>query len=107
MNERSEPFPSTATWKKRRCSRFRYSSRKAFECSRVLKKIVIVGGSNFTPVMRALSYSNAQTSETCFFDHYVCAIGSSGSHLLESIEELHEERKQMSIGNLSFDGDNI
>jgi hypothetical protein len=107
MNERSESFPSTATRKKRRRSRFRYSSRKALECSRVLKRTVIAGGSNFTPVTRALSYNSAQTNETCFFDHYVCATGLSGSHLLESIEELHEERERMSIGDASFDGDNI
>jgi hypothetical protein len=107
MNEGNDSFPSTATRKKGRYSRFRYSSKKALEHSRESRRTVITGGSEFTSVMRALLYSSAQTNETCFSDHRVFAIGSSRSHLLESVEEIHEEWKWLNIGNANFDGDNI
>jgi hypothetical protein len=48
-----------------------------------------------------------QTSEKCLSNHSTFATGSGGSHLLESVEELHEEWKRMSIGDASIDGDNI
>jgi hypothetical protein len=54
-----------------------------------------------------LAFSGRLSSETCFPNNCVYAIGSSGSHLLESVEELCEEWKRMSIGLESFDGDNI
>jgi hypothetical protein len=91
MNEGNESFPSMAARKKRRHSGFRYSTRKALECSRESRKTAIAGISECTPVLRALSYPSAQTSETCLSDHSTFATGSGGSHLLESVEELHEE----------------
>jgi hypothetical protein len=107
MNEGNESFPSTATRKKRRYSGLRYSSKKALEHSRESRRTIIVGGLEFTSVTRALSYPSAQTNGTCFSNHHVFATGSSRSHLLESVEEIHEEWKQLSIGNANFDGDNI
>jgi hypothetical protein len=107
MNEGDESFPSKGTRKKRRRSGFRYSSRKALERSRESRRTAIACGSDFTRVTRALSYHSAKTSETCFPKIRVCTIGSSGSYFLDSVEELHEEWVQMSIGNASLDGDNI
>jgi hypothetical protein len=91
MNEGNESFPSMATWKKRRRSGFRYSTRKARECSRESRRTAIASISECTPISRVLSYPSTQTSETCLSDHSTFATGSGGSHLLESVEELHEE----------------
>jgi hypothetical protein len=107
MNEGNESFPSTAARKKKRHSGFRYSTRKALERSRKLRRTAIAGIFECTPVSRALSYPSAQTSETCLSDHGTFATGSGGSHLLESVEELHEEWKRMSTSDASIDGDNI
>jgi hypothetical protein len=91
MNEGNESFPSTAAWKKRRCSGFRYSTKKALERSRESRRTAFAGIFECIPVSRTLSYPSAQTSETCLSNHSTFAIRSGGSHLLESVEELHEE----------------
>jgi hypothetical protein len=106
MNEGKESFLSTAARKKRRRSGFKYSTRKALERSRESRRTIITSVFEFTPVTRALSYSSAQKSETCLSDFCIFATGPCGSHLLESVEELHEWMR-MNIGNASIDGDNI
>lgn len=107
MNEGDELFPSIVTRKKRRQSGFRYSSRKALERSRESRRTAIACNSDFIPVTRILLYCSIETSETCFPKNYVCATGSSRSHLLDLVEELHEEWMRMSISDASLNGDNI
>ena len=86
---------------------FIFSTKKALECLRKLRRFTIASISKCTPISRALFYPSAQTNETCLSDHSTFATRSGGSHLLESIEELHEEWKWMSIGDASIDGHNI
>jgi hypothetical protein len=93
MNVLGESVPSTEIRKKKRGSRFRYSSKKVLERSRLSKKTAKACGSEFTTVAKALAFS----SET---DHPDCATGSSGQPLLHSVLENDGVMDMSSFANL-------
>jgi hypothetical protein len=86
MNEGNESILPTETRKKKRRSRFRFSSKKALQRSRLTRSTAKAGGSKFTSVTRALLYPSAFSSEIIIFDHHDCAGGSGGTHCLELID---------------------
>jgi hypothetical protein len=96
MNDLGKSVPSTETRKKKRGSGFRYSSKKALERSRLSKKIAKAGGSEFSTVMKALTFSSALSSE---IDHPNCTTGSGGQSLLDSILEIDGVRVESSFAN--------
>jgi hypothetical protein len=93
MNEGDESFPSIQTWKRRRCSRFRNSSKKALKCSRAINTIAKSRGFELTSVRNDLLYASALSSEFDIIGHHDCATGSSVPPLLESVDELEGEGK--------------
>jgi hypothetical protein len=97
MNDLGESVPSTETRKKKRCSGFRYSSKKALERSKLSKKTAKAGGSEFTTVTKALTFSSTLSSE---IDHPDCASGSSGRPLCDSVLENDGVRVESSFANL-------
>jgi hypothetical protein len=103
MNEGDESFPSTETRKRNRCFGFKYSSKKALERSRVMRRTIKAGGSKFTTVTKALSYPSVLVNEIRINDHHDFAIGSRGPPLFESVDELKGKRKEMSYGDAISD----
>lgn len=97
MNDLGKLVPSTETRKKNRGSGFRYSSKKALERSRLLKKITKGGGSEFSTVTKALTFSSALSSE---IDHLDCATRSSRRSLFDSVLEIDGVRIESSFANL-------
>jgi hypothetical protein len=85
MNVLGESVPSTEIRKKKRGSRFRYSSKKVLERSRLSKKTAKACGSEFTTTAKALVFSSVLSSQT---DHPDCATSSGGQPLLQSVLEL-------------------
>ena len=83
MNEVDESFVSTETRKKRRRSRFRYSSKKVLQRSRVQREISKVEGIQLESVTKALAYPN----ETIDSVHHNYAIRSTLQPFLDSVEE--------------------
>jgi hypothetical protein len=97
MNVLGESVPSTEIRKKKRGSRFRYSSKKVLECSRLSKKTAKACGSEFIIVAKALVFSSVLSSET---DHPDCATGSGGQPLLHSVLENDGVMDMSSFANL-------
>jgi hypothetical protein len=82
MNEGDESFPSMVTRNKKKRIGFRYSSKKALECSRVTKRTIKVGATKLTSVTKALVFSEKLSSEKGFADFTI----------FESVEEIEGER---------------
>jgi hypothetical protein len=95
MNEGDEAIESTETRKKRRRSRFRYSSKKVLERSRVKRETAKVGGVQFESVTKTLSYP----SEIGDIVHHDCAARSSFPTCLDSVEEHDGDRMELSCGD--------
>ena len=93
MNEGVEAIEFTETRKKRRCSSFRYSSRKVLRWSRVQREAAKVGGNQFDSVTKALLYDECDTI------YNVCAVGSSYPPILDRVLEHDGGGKDLSIGN--------
>jgi hypothetical protein len=100
MDELGESVPSTETRKKKRGSGFRYSSKTTIERSRLSKKTAKAGGSKFTTVTKALTFSSALSSE---IDHPNCATGSGGRLLFDSVLETDGVRVESSFANIVSD----
>ena len=105
MNEGDELFPSMETKKRKRCFRFRFSSKKALECSRLMRRTAKVGGWEFTSVTRTLLYPSVIPSKLCVIDIHGCTARSCESPILESIDKLKSERKETSNGDWFHDGE--
>jgi hypothetical protein len=103
MNEGDESFLSTETRKRRRRFRFRYSSKKVLERSREAK----CRRSGLTSVTKVLSYISALSSEFGTAKHHDCAIESGRTPLLESVDKLEGEGKDMSLAELIYEGDSV
>ena len=101
MNEGSEAIESTENRKKRRCSSFRFSSRKVLERLRLKRETAKVGGCQFDSVRKALSYP----SEICNIDYRDCAAGSSYPPCLDSVLEHDGVGLDLSFGNAIIDGE--
>jgi hypothetical protein len=97
MNVLGESVPSTEIRKKKRGSRFRYSSKKVLERSRLSKKTAKACGSEFTTTAKALVFSSVLSSET---DHPDCATSSGGQPLLQSVLENEGVMDMSSFANL-------
>jgi DNA-binding transcriptional MerR regulator len=95
MNEGAESIPSMVTRKKKRGSRFRYSSRKDLARSK-LRRTAKAGGSELASVRKALSYPSALSSGS--------AAGSEGQHYLDRVEEHDGERIEICLNNSLSDG---
>jgi hypothetical protein len=105
MNEGDESIPFSETWRRKRRSGFRYPSKKELERSRFLRRIAKAGGSKFTSVTKALSYPSALSSEISISNQHECAAGSGGPPLLQPIDELEDDRTEMSVGSTNSDCD--
>jgi hypothetical protein len=97
MNVLGELVPSTEIRKKKRGSRFRYSSKKVLERSRLSKKTAKACGSEFTTVAKALVFSSVLSSET---DHPDCATSSGGQPLFYLVLENDGVMDMSSFANL-------
>jgi hypothetical protein len=103
MNE-GESFPAKETRLKKRGSGFRFSSKKALECSR-LTRLAKAGGCEFTSVTRTLLYASSLPSELCASNIHGSAATLSELHVLELLDEIEEERKEPSNIDWFHDGE--
>ena len=99
MNEVDESFVSTETRKRRRRLGFRYSSKKVLERSRVKRRAFKVEGTQFESVTRVLSFPG----EIGGIGHIDYAPGSSLPACLDSVDEHHGDRLEMSCENVETD----
>ena len=99
MNEVDESFVSTKTRKRRRRSGFRYSSKKVLERSRVKRRASKVEGTQFESVTRVLSFPG-EIGGTGHIDY---APGSSLPACLDSVDEHHGDRLEMSCEDAETD----
>jgi hypothetical protein len=104
MNEGDDPIESTESRKKKRRSRFRFSSKKVLERSRVKRETAMFRGIQFESVTKALSYP----SEIVDVVHHDCAVGSTFQPCLDSVEEHERDGIELSCGNaITYEGCNI
>ena len=104
MNELDESSVSTETRKKRRPSRFRYSSKKVFQRSRVQRETSKVGRKKLELVTKALPFP----SEIVDNVHHDCALRSTLQPFLDSVEEQDGVGIELPCGHAStFDISNI
>jgi hypothetical protein len=98
MSEADGTFPTTVTGKRKRRSRFRYSTKKALERSRLSKKTAKGRIFEFASVTKTLVYPSALLSEIGVVDLRDCSTGSIGLASLHSVDENEVERIDVSIG---------
>jgi hypothetical protein len=96
MNEVEKSILSKETRKKRRGSRFRYSSKKDLDRSRLKRKKAKAGGSELASVTKALSFPSVLSSSS--------TAGSSVPHCLERVEEHDGKRMEISLNDSFSDG---
>ena len=87
MNEGDGSIPSRETRKKKRGLRFRYSSKKDLECSK-LKRAAKSRGSKLASITKALSYTCALFSGG--------VLGSGGPFCLEVVKKQDGDEKDLS-----------
>jgi hypothetical protein len=104
MNEEGESFPSTETQKKKRRSGFRYSSKKALDCSRVLRRSTRTRGSKLKSVTKALLYHTVLSSEISVIDHHNCAASLGGPLFVESVYKHDGEKMEICLNDSFSDG---
>ena len=85
------------TGKQKRRSRFRYSTKKALERSRLLKKTTKGRVLEFTSVTKALTYPSALWSDIGVVTLEIAQL-DHGPAFLHSVDENVEERIDVSIG---------
>ena len=95
MYEGDEAIVSTAVRKKKRRSRFRFSSKKVLQRSRVKRETSKVGGNQFDSVTKALSF----TCEIGDNKYHDCAPGSNLPTSLDCVVELDGDCVDMSSGD--------
>jgi hypothetical protein len=100
MSEAYGTFSTTVTWKRKRGSRFRYSTKKALEHSRLSKQKAKGRVLEFASMTKALTYPSALLSEIGVVDLGDCSTGSIGLASLHSVDENQEERIDACIGNV-------
>jgi hypothetical protein len=95
MNEADGTSPTMVTRKRKRGSGFRYSTKKALECSRLSKEAAKGRVSELESVRKALTYLIELLSEIGVVDLGDYSIGPASLH---SIDENEEEGIDVSIG---------
>ena len=95
MYEGDEAIVSTAARKKKRCSGFKFSSKKVLQHSRVKRETSKVGGNQFDSVTKALSF----TCEIGDNKYHDCVHGSNLPTSLDCIVELDGDCVDMSNGD--------
>jgi hypothetical protein len=73
MSEADETLPITETGKRKRRSKFRYSTKKALEHSKLSKRTTKGGILDFVSVTNALTYPSALLSEIGVVDLGDCS----------------------------------
>jgi hypothetical protein len=102
MNEGDVSIESTT--KKKRRSRFRYSSKKALDRSKVKRRTAKVLGIQIESVTRALSYP----SESGYIVLHDNAARSSFPPCVDCVEEHDGDEMELSCGNaITYDSCNI
>jgi hypothetical protein len=102
MNEGDVSIESTT--KKKRRSRFRYSSKKALDRSKVKRRTAKVLGIQIESVTRALSYLS-ESGHIVLHDNVA---GSSFPPCLDCVEEHDGDEMELSCGNaITYDSCNI
>jgi hypothetical protein len=100
MSEADGTIPTTETRKRKRGSRFRYSTKKALDRSRLSKEKSKGRVLEFASVTKALTYPSALLSEIGVVDLGDCSTGSIGLASVHSVGENQEERIDACIGNV-------
>jgi hypothetical protein len=93
-------FPTTVTKKRNRRSKFRYSTKKALERSRLLKEIAKDRVLELGSVRKALTNLSELLSEIGVVDLEDCSTGSIRPASLQSVDENQEERIDACIGSV-------
>ena len=100
MSEADGTIPTMVTRKRKRGFGFRYSIKKALNCSRLLRETKKAREFEIGSVRKALTYPCEVLSEIGIIDLVECSMGSFGIASLKSIEEYLEERIDANIGDI-------
>ena len=100
MSEADGMIPTTMTGKQKRGFGFRYSTKKALECSRLSKKTTKGRVLDFASVTKALTYPSVLLSEIGVVDLADCSTGSIGPTSLYLVDENEVERIDACIGSV-------
>jgi hypothetical protein len=92
MSEADGTIPTMVTGKRKKGFGFRYSTKKALECSRLSKKTTKGRVLEFASVTKALTYPSVLLSEIGVVDLTDCSNGSIGLASLHSVDENEEEK---------------
>jgi hypothetical protein len=103
MSEADGTIPTTVTRKRKRGSRFRYSSKKALQHSRLSKEISKGGVLELGSARKALMYPSELMSEIGVVSLAGCSSGSFGLASLQSVDENPKDRIEASTGNALSD----
>jgi hypothetical protein len=103
MSEADGTIPTTVTRKRKRGSRFRYSTKKALQRSRLSKEKSKGGVLELGSVRKALTYPSELMSEIGVVSLVGCSSGSFGLASLQSVDENPEDRIEASTRNALSD----
>jgi hypothetical protein len=98
MSEADGTIPTTVTRKWKRGSRFKYSTKKTLERSKLSKERAKDRVLELGSVRKALTYPSALLSEIGVVDIADCSTGSFGQLSLHSVDENQEERTNAGFG---------
>ena len=94
MNNVDGSIPTMVTRKRKRGSGFRYSTKKALECSKLSKKKAKGRGLELGSVRKALTYPCELLNEIDVVDLAECSIGLFEQLSLHSVDEHYEVRTE-------------
>jgi hypothetical protein len=100
MSEADRSIPTTVTRKRKRGSRFRYSTKKALERWKMSKEKAKGRGLELGNVRKALTYPCELLSEIGVVDLAECSTGSFGQLSLYSVDEHQEVRTDAGLANM-------
>jgi hypothetical protein len=73
MSDLDDTIPSTMTWKKRKRSRLKFSTKKALKRSREARLTTKARSDGFSCVTKKLAFTNRLNSESCTIDLQGCS----------------------------------
>ena len=103
MSEADRTIPTTVTRKWKRRSGFKFSTKKALECSKLLKEIAKDRILELESVQKALTYPSLLLSEIGVVDLSDYSTRSFGKISLYSDDQSQEEKSYISLRNMVFD----
>ena len=105
MSSADGSIPTTVTRKRKRRSRFRYSTKKALERSKLSKEKARDRGIELGSVRKVLTYPSELLNEIGVVDLRECSSGSYEQLPLQSVDEYNELKTEGGLANVVSDNE--